>query len=138
MDQTMGLRLYTIGLVVNTWSGAYAGIGNKVQVVTSLDAGSKHRITQISQRDVIASGGLYQDGDVRVGPLTPTYTMNGGGGMDPTAFDPPAVGPNTEVMFLVTGPGMLTGSYWKKVGQTLFPSTTSYYVVLRKTGETGA
>jgi len=130
------LRRYDVAVVVNTWSGPLVGQGTKTQVVTPLlvAGGARPRVEQVSQRDVIASGGLLQDLDFRVGPLTPVSPGFPSIGIDPTKFDPAAVGPNVEVLFKLTGPGMTGGALFKKVGQDV-SRNFRLTIVLRKTGE---
>lgn len=137
LDAPLGMRQCQVSVVTNTWTGgAYPGApgSTKTQVVTPLKVdGQSPGVTLVSQKDIIASGGLYQEMDLRVGPLTPKFT---GGGIDPTTLDNQSGGQNTEIFFLVSGPGIGSGSgYYKKVGQTLIPGNFRYEIVIRKTAQ---
>lgn len=136
LDTSFGLRRYAVAVVVNTWSGALVGEGTKTQVITSLvvAGGARPKVEQLTQRDVMASGGLYQDLDFRVGPLTPVSSSFPSVGVDPSTFDPAPVGANVEVLFTVTGPGMPNGAFFKKVSQEV-ARNFRFTLVLRKTGE---
>lgn len=132
-----GLRLYTVSIRVRTWSGSRPGVDASTSTDANtyfyVDAGT-HRphVEQVSQRDIIASDGQYQDQDLKVGPITPPYT---GGGVDITAFDPTPGNSPTEVFFKIEGPGMATGGSWfRKVGQDV-SHALSYTFVLRRTAE---
>jgi hypothetical protein len=138
LDAAFGLRRYDVVMVVTTWSGALPGDGTASPAVETpiVVAGSRRpKVEQLTQRDIVASGGLYQEQDLRVGPLTPAFTS---GGLDVTAFDPAAVGPSTEVLFRLTGPGTpATGALYRKVGQSV-EKNFHYSFVLRRLGVSGA
>jgi hypothetical protein len=136
LDTTWDLRRFSVVLHVTTWSGAAVGEGTAGYVETTLgvNGGAKPKVVQLSQRDILASGGLYQDQDLRVGPLTP-YSAGFTAGVDPSTFDPAPGGPNVEIRFKLFGPGLggAAGVY-KKVGQEV-TGNFGLYLVLRKTGE---
>jgi hypothetical protein len=133
-----GLRLYTVTIRVRTWSGTRPGVdastSTDADTVFWVDAGThKTRVVQVTQRDIVASGGVYTDQDVKVGPITPLYTT---GGYDITAFDPNETTAPAEVLFRIDGPGMgSSGAWFRKVGQDV-TKPFSYYFTLRRTAET--
>src|SRR5205085_2172940 len=90
LDTQFGLRRYDVAMVVTTWSGELPGDGEPTPTVTPIvvDGNKRPKVEQLSEREVLASGGLYQDQDVRVGPLTPEFD---GGGTAITAIDPAVV-----------------------------------------------
>lgn len=117
MDE-LGFRRFDITLRTVAWSGDRVGLGTATTTDTALTlepSGSRINVKRVSQHDVVASGGLYQDGDYTVGPITPTYT---GGGHAVVDFDP-AVGANpTEVSFKLVGQGLPSaGAWFRKVAQ---------------------
>jgi hypothetical protein len=133
----MGLRLHTVSVLTRTWSGGRPGLGTKTDsalVPLRLDQGTGPvKVRNVTQRDVIASGGLYTDQDVIVGPITPPYA---GSSLDNDAiavFDPPVGTSSTEVLFFVTGPGLGSGAWFKKI-ETRVDKPFRYTLVLRKTG----
>lgn len=136
-----GLRLYTVTIRVRSWSGSRPGVDASTSTDTDksiwVDGGThKPRVQQVSQRDIIASGGLYQDQDVKVGPITPLYTGGAADHADITVFDPSNLSAPAEVLFKIEGPGMAAGGSWfKKVGQDV-SKPLAYRFVLRGTGET--
>lgn len=132
----MGLRPHTVSITVRTWSGSRAGLGSNTDTTTGIkqDLGIYPiKVRNMSQKDIIASGGLYTDQDVVAGPITPPYI---GSLLDNNAiaiFDPPSQG--AEVFFLITGPGYPTaGAYFKKIGQRV-DTPMRYTLYLRKTAE---
>jgi hypothetical protein len=145
MDTLWGLRLYDVLVRVTTWAGgtdAYANVagaqgGTATHVDTALTVnGARLKVEQLTQKDIIASGGLYQDQDIKIGPLTPYDASAYPAGIDPSTFDP-APNSNMTVLFQVTGPAYPTGAWFQKVGMELLNSNFHYYLVLRKTGQQG-
>lgn len=138
IPDTLGLRDYTVTIRVRSWSGSRPGVDNSsssdADTTFWVDGGThRPRVVQVTQRDIIASGGALQDQDIKVGPVTPSY---GGGGVDITTFDPSNLDGPAEVLFKVEGPGMASGGSWfRKVSQDCSKSF-SYFFTLRRTGET--
>lgn len=129
---SLGFRPYTVSLVVRSWSGARPGLGTATTTETPLTVadGQNPKVKKISQREVIASGGLYQAQDLEV-TLTAAYS---GGGYATTDFDPTPTSSPTEVYFRVEGPGIPSGGCkFKKVAQTV-DSALTYRLVLRNDG----
>ncbi len=145
----LGLRPYKVTVLVRTWNGSRPGVDQSTSTdatsVISVDIGSQHpRVRQLTQREIIASAGMYQDQDMRVGPITPPTV----GGTDPpyvgatadhsaiSVFEPPIGAGPVEIFFKLEGPGMSPGgSYFKKVGQDV-TRPLHYEFVVRRTGET--
>ena len=139
IPDALGVRLYDVTIRVRTWSGSRPGVDASTSTdadsIFYVDAGThRTRVVQVTSRDVIASGGMYQDQDLKVGPLTPAYT---GGGVDVSLFDPPTGAAPVEVFFKIAGPGMASGGSWfKKINTNTVPSPFGYTFVVRATGET--
>lgn len=111
----VGLRPYTVSLLVTTWSGAAVGQGTRSQVETPLTVanGRPPKVRQMSAKEIVAQGGTLEDQIFEVGPLTPSYA---GGGTDAALINPPVTGSPTEVHFLLRGPGIpATGTLCQKV-----------------------
>lgn len=134
-----GLRPYTVFVRVRTSAGDRPGAGN---TYLDNDGGPDVQMTvgrpplgpqpvmvkMLSNRDIIASGGLYRDRDLRVGPITPTVGLVG------STFDPLQFGRSgTEIFWLVVGGDMAPGGSWHTRIQV---ETTALhtYLVLRATG----
>ncbi len=133
----LGLRPYTVSVRVRTWTGERAGLGTKSDSDTSLTVfdGYQPRVRQLTEKDVVASGGLYSDQDFEV-MITPAYVGACGiGGYLTTVFDP-ATGSNPmEVFFNIKGPGLpTTGGWYKKFSQDVSSVLTNTFI-LRKTAE---
>lgn len=136
LDSVWGLRQYSVLVRVNTWAGGTlpgAQGASKTPVDTPLLVdGKRPNVEQLSQRDILASGGLYQDQDLKVGPLTPPFP---GGGTELAAFEPPVTGSGTEVLFKVTGPAYPGGAWFKRVGAEVIRGNFHFHLILRKTAE---
>lgn len=133
----LDLRQYTVRIVTRTWSGSRVGLGQNTDINSGIkvDLGVyQTKVTQVTQRDVIASGGAYQEMDLKVGPITPPYTGSSADNDAITAFDPlPGASP-AEVFFFISGPGMPNGAWFKKVGQNV-TKNFRYDFIVRRTGE---
>ncbi len=82
----MGLRTVAVGIVSRTWDAVLPGEGSPtVTTYRVLNDGYNPKVEEVSSRDVMASGGLYQAGDFRIGPITPFYVT---GGTEPSDLDP--------------------------------------------------
>ncbi len=132
----LGLRPYTVSVRVRSWSGSRAGLGTATDVDSQLLVGGlPPDVRQLTQRDVIASGGLYSTQDYEV-TLTPDFTSGDlTGGISASVLDPDVGSHPQEIFFQLTGPGS-PGSFYKKVGQDI-SNILTYKITLRKTGEIG-
>ncbi len=133
----LGLRRFDIVMRVVEWSGQTVGEGTKTTTDTPLlIQGKRPGCRRVSQKDVVASGGTYEDLDMRIGPFTPSFVNAPGvpslGGMEPAAFNPPADTTSREVYYKLTGPGMEEGAWFGKVEQQSH-SAFAYYLTVRKT-----
>lgn len=136
-----GLRRFDVVMRVVVWSGQTVGEGTKTTTDTPLRIqGKRPGVRRVKQEDVVASGGSYEDLDMRIGPFTPTFTGASGpiasGGLEPVAFNPAVDSSSREVYYKLVGPGMVRGAWFKKVSQQS-DSAFSYYLTVRKiaTGE---
>jgi hypothetical protein len=137
----LDLREYSVAIRVRTWNGSRPGVDSST--ATDVDSyfyvdGGTHRprVKQVTQRDIIASGGVYQDQDLRIGPLTPPYPGGAADNTDVSVLDPAITSSATEIFFLITGPGMgSNGSWFKKITMDVTRPFTRTFVV-RRTGET--
>lgn len=134
----LGFRLYTVAVYSRTWTGSRVGLGTNVDTSTGVKIALglyQTKITQVSERDVIASGNLYSTEDLKVGPITPPFTGSTLDNDAITVFDPVVGASPTEVFFNVKGPGYpATGAWFKKVSQTVTTSLR-YTFVVRRTAE---
>lgn len=131
----MGLHPHKVTVRVRTWAGGSrpAEHGSTfTDVDTVLRVGGQNpKVAQVSQKDVIASGGSYTDRRVKVGPLTPPFP---GGGTEYTTLDPPKVASPVEVFWKIEGDGYPPGGSWfTRVSDE--DSALHSYVILQATGE---
>ena len=134
----LGLRLFSVSIVQRTWAGTRAGLGTSTDVATGLkvDLGIyQTKITLISANDAIASGGLYTNQDLRVGPITPPFSGSFADGDAITVFEPVVGASPTEIFFNVKGPGYpAAGAWFSKISQDVTKSFR-YTFVIRRTAE---
>jgi hypothetical protein len=134
----LGLRLYTVQVFQRIWSGPRVGLGTNFDVATGVkvDLGIyQTKVTQLTQRDVVASGGFYSDQDLQVGPITPPFAGSFADNDAISVFDPTLVTAPTEILFNISGPGMPAGGGWfKKISQDVSKSFR-YTFIVRRTAE---
>lgn len=140
----LGLRQYDVALRIVSWTGARPGLGTKtvtdypVTVNQNQPGNNRPKVTLVSTREVIASGGLYTDGDYRIGPLTPQYTTIDGYtyGTLPDDIEQLVRTNPQEIYFNMMGPGMSDpiGGDWFKLVEANFSKNFGYTLVIRKAG----
>lgn len=123
LPDIMGLRPYSVNVVIHTWSGTRVGQGTKTVTTTpiTLANGQRPKVRRITQKDVIPSNRLWIEGDYKIGPLTQQYTGPTGalGGIGGSVFDPNVnVGQGTEIYIQVFGPDddpLTGGAFCKRI-----------------------
>lgn len=127
------IRPNSISVVVRTWSSGKIGSGTPTDS-TPLVLTPVPKVREVSTREVASSGGRFEMGDLRVGPITPSYTGPPAGGYT-TAQVAPEVAPDldgVEVLYLVTGPD--AGEYRRISINTDF--ALHYTLTLRRSNRT--
>lgn len=130
----LGLRRFTVTVRVKTTTGVRPGVvgGTTTTVDTVLKVGNgtqNPKVAEVSVRDVVASGGLYETGDYRIGPLTHEWS-NGGTSLDTT--NPATTSTGREVFYILEGPGFASGGViCKRVSDESLPNFHINVVVRR-------
>jgi hypothetical protein len=142
-----GIRRFTVTARSRVWTGARPGLGTKtdtdILITNALQTpqGTTQepvRVRYLTTREVIASGGLYRDRDLRVGPLTPSWLATlifPAGGYADAQVDPLTSASPTEIFWKVTGPSLPSAGAWCDVIR-LEETALHFSVVLRTTGKT--
>jgi hypothetical protein len=98
---------HQVTILVRTWLGgsidAPVTSGPQYTDGTPLVLPQKYPIRQLTTREVDASGGRYEMGDLIVEGIVPADPANPGFGFTPTQLEP-TVTAGQEVLYLVTGP----------------------------------
>ena len=112
-DRSFDIRKYTVTLRVTTFTQASTddtdiqiGRGTQADVDTpiTLASGANPKVKRISHRETVAAGGKYQQGDFRIGPLTPDYAT---GGLAFATMAPLGTGnASTQYYFVLRGPDL--------------------------------
>lgn len=127
----LGLRPYTVVVRVRTWSGGVVGRGTKSDTDTQLLVGRQSpKCRRVAFKETVAAGGKYQEGDYRIGPMTPDFA--GGGVSFATMAPPTATG--AEVYYRVLGPDTPTTGTWCTVVGEEADHALHRYLVVRPTG----
>lgn len=133
-----GHRLYSVSITVRSWSGLRQGLGANTDATSGLKISlgiGQVKVTQVTEAQVVASGGLYESQDMTVGPITPPFVGSAADNDAISVFDPVINANPSEVFFKIIGPGMApTGSYFKKISQSV-NRLYRYSFVVRRTSE---
>ncbi len=123
---------------MRSWDDSRVGLGNNTDVEKKILVDLGHfspRVTRVSSQDIIASGGVYTDQDLKVGPITPPFSGSTQDNSDTTSFDPTPGSSGAEVFFKLIGPGLpAEGAWYKKISQDV-TRNFGYTFVVRKTAE---
>lgn len=123
-------RRITVTVRTRTWSGDRVGQG--AATVSDLALPFYVEVRQISAREIASSGGRLREGAVRIGPITPTYTVEGvSGGITPAHLRP-TVSEYQEVIYLLAGE--LAGEFALASLDTT--DSLSWYVTANRTRNT--
>ena len=102
------VRTNTLTIRRRTWSGL-PGAVDSVPTDVDLTLSPRPKIRELSLREVSSSGGRFEAGDIRVGPITPAYTVPAAGGYTPEQLKPTTTLASIEALYIVTGPN--AGTY---------------------------
>lgn len=106
-----------------TWAGGRRGLGPAAD--SDIELAQIYKMRELSSKEVAGSGGLFEMGDIKVGPITPT-DVSGGGYTEAQLAPDGSTG--TEVIYVVTGD--LAGEYTRiKLNKT---KPFSWYLTLRR------
>lgn len=61
------------------------------------------KVVELTNKEVADSGGKYLDGAVQVGPITPAYLANSGGGFTIADLSPDAANDSEEIIYVLSG-----------------------------------
>jgi hypothetical protein len=87
----------------------------------------RYRVRQLSSREISGSGGLYEDGAVKLGPVTPPFTQGSGGGFTREQLMPNGSS-HTEIFYILSGD--YEGEF--KIANLDTTDPLSWYVVLNR------
>jgi hypothetical protein len=105
----LGLRPYSVAIVVGTWAGAYVGRDSKTETAVAItEANGQPPKVRFLNAEEIAVGGL-QKGSCAVGPITPAFP--GGGTL--FASLKPALTNGQTVHARIIGPEFPDGGLFK-------------------------
>ena len=92
----------TVTIMLRTWSGGLRGRGQSSDA--TLAVLPPVEIRPISEKEVASSGGRFESGDVRVGPIRPTYTNPNGspGGFTQAMLDPAVARNGVDAIYRLT------------------------------------
>lgn len=108
------IDIYTTSVTIRTrtWTGGRIGAdGGKVD--DDLLLTPRPRVREIAQREITGSGGRYQAGDVRVGPITPAHPNNPGAGYTQEQLAPVLTTQQRGVEIIYVLEGGITGEYMR-------------------------
>lgn len=121
---SVGERTTSVTIRTRTYAGGRRGSdGPKTDVDVVLTPAPKVR--EVSQRDITGSAGRYTVGDVKVGPITPSYPT---GGYTEAQLAPTSSSSGVEVFYVLEGG--VTGEYSRV--DLSSDRSHSWFLVLRR------
>ena len=104
------IRTARVAIVTRTWAGGYREADPPTPatpryVDAVLPLPPFYDVQQLTTREVASSGGLYELGDVKVGPITPRFTRTDGttGGFTEAELKPTSTANGTEIIYMLIG-----------------------------------
>lgn len=132
-DGSIGARPYVVTVRVRTYAAdGLAGTWTDTDTVVSHANGQRPKCRRVNYKETVAGGGRYQQGDWRLGPLTPDYA---GGGIAFATMTPTRTGAN-EVLYIVVGPDTPAGGEICNAVALEADRPITRFLVLRPTGAT--
>jgi len=92
------IRTSRVTVRTRTWSGSQVGEGTASD--SDLLLPDYVKVADLQAREIAGSAGRYDDGAVRVGPITPP---NSAGGLTLEQIAPSAPDDSTEIIYVITG-----------------------------------
>lgn len=146
LDHTRGispildLRRYDVSIVIRQWTGSRPGQGTStITPLPFLVDNYKYRpkVRLLTTKEIIASNGLYVDGDYLVGRITPQYTSLDGYvyGYIPDDLRPIVTSQPREIFFKMIGPGLESQGSWFSTVEVSVERNLHYTFVIRKTAQ---
>jgi hypothetical protein len=104
------IRPTSLSVVTRRWASGTVGVEPDDPTAvpyseTRLDLPAVYKVRQVTTREMASSGGRYETGDVKVGPITPTYTNADGstGGVSEPQLKPAPPDAATEIVYELVG-----------------------------------
>jgi hypothetical protein len=103
------IRPTALTVVTRRWTSGTVGVdpedlGTPGFTDSRLELPAVYKVRQVTTREIASSGGRYETGSVRVGPITPSYAAASGaqGGVSEAQLKP-AGDAGTEVVYVLSG-----------------------------------
>lgn len=119
------MRDTNVVLRQRVWTGGHRGEGTPVDTDTTITPAP--HVRELSTREISQSGGRFEVGDIRMGPITPKYA---GGGYTKEELSPTSTVNGTEYYYVLTGPEV-SGEYAPREVETT-KGAASFFVVAKR------
>lgn len=133
-----GIRRHSVSIRVRTWSGSRVGLGTKTDVTTAIKVGKdlyNPNVVEVDVRDVVASGGKYQAGDFKVGPISHEYSYQAVTyGYSVGEVNPDTGASPKEVLYKLEGNGFPSDGQWCELVEESSLTDFRIMLTLRPTG----
>jgi hypothetical protein len=123
-----GVARYAFAIRRITWSGGKRGLGVATPVDTPIvsASGGSPLVQPVSTREIAASAGTFQEGDLRISGITPHYA---GGGFTPAQLRPQCASDAEEIIYVLTGD---EGEVHCTLVESKFDDPVEYSLVVRR------
>jgi hypothetical protein len=124
------MRTVTVVVLERTWPGKLRQPNTTPHdVETALPI--RYKVRELNSREISGSGGRYEDGAVKVGPITPPYSTMGGGGFTESQLNPTGSS-HIEVLYILSGDK--SGEY--KLADLETTKALSWFLILNRSRST--
>jgi hypothetical protein len=103
------IRPTSLAIITRRWTSGAVGVAPDVAAAPAyvdarLELPSVYKVRQVTTREIASSGGRYEAGDVKLGPITPAYTNadRSPGGVSEAQLKPDG-GEGTEIVYELSG-----------------------------------
>jgi hypothetical protein len=103
------IRPTSLAIITRRWTSGTVGVAPDdpsapAYTDSRLELPAVYKVRQLTTREVASSGGRYEAGEVKVGPITPAYVTADGtpGGVSESELEPEG-DPGTEIVYELSG-----------------------------------
>lgn len=93
------IRTSQVTVRTTTWSGGRRGLGTATN--SDLVLPQRYKVRQLTQKEIASSGARYEEGDIEIGPITPSDGL--GHGFTIAQLAPEETSDGIEIVYVLTG-----------------------------------
>lgn len=133
---SMDIRQSRLIVRTRTWAGGFRGSDGGFSD-SDLTLPQIYHFRPLKASEIASSGGRYEMGDMKVGPITPSYPGTSpfpAGGFTEAQLKPRPTANGVEIIYVLDGAGFHAGEY--NLVEMQSSKSYSFFLVLRRTRKT--